>query len=159
VCSEQKPPNGDNCREQFVLIVLACVASVWWVSQPTDHYESKGRVFESPRAHFPSSGGVPAVTPFDFSAASAPVINDFSCRFEDGSGAYLGITDSSYTCTKVPPTETYQFVGANTTIRFCGQISQATSFPVSDTVLAARLRDIYGNVSQVSSIVIRVPAP
>jgi hypothetical protein len=72
VCSEQKPPNGDNCREQFVLILLACVASVWWVSQPTDHYESKGRVFESPKARFPSSCGIRRELWYSFARSSAP---------------------------------------------------------------------------------------
>jgi hypothetical protein len=34
-----------------------------------------------------TAGGVPAVNPFDFSANSASAINDFSCRFKDGSNA------------------------------------------------------------------------
>lgn len=107
----------------------------------------------------PAAGGVPAVNPFDFSAASAGAINDFSCRFRDGSGAYLGILDPTSACTTVGPAQTSQFVGSGSKIQFCALVTQAMSFPLGDTVVAARVRDIDGNVSQVSTIVIRVTFP
>ena len=107
----------------------------------------------------PMAGGVPAVNPFDFSANSAPAINDFSCRFKNGFNAYFGIANSSEACTKVLPSEVYQFVASGSKIQFCGQINQPVSFPLGDTVVAARLRDAYGNLSQVSTIVIRVAVP
>lgn len=107
----------------------------------------------------PTLGGVPAVNPFDFSPTEAAAINDLSCRFKDGSGAYLGIMDPGYACTKLMPSETYDFVDGASKIQFCGQVTQPISFPIGDTVVAARIRDIFGHVSQVSTIVIRVVAP
>jgi hypothetical protein len=108
----------------------------------------------------PTPGGVPAVNPFDFSPAAAPAINDFACRFKDGSNARQGITDSSFACTKIPPSDTPQFVrGSGSKIQFCSLVDQPISFPVGDTVVAARIRDIAGNVSQVHTLVIRVLAP
>lgn len=107
----------------------------------------------------PTAGGVPAVNPFDFSLNYAPAINDFSCRFKNGLNAYFGITNSIEACTKVLPSGVYQFFAAGSKIQFCGQISQSVSFPLGDTVVAARIRDADGNPSQVSTIVIRVELP
>jgi hypothetical protein len=106
----------------------------------------------------PTLGGVPAVNPFDFSPLSAKAINDLSCRFKDGSGAYLGMGPGD-ACTMLMPSGIYDFVNSTSKIQFCGQVFQPIGFPIGDTVVAARIRDIFGHVSQVSTIVIRVLAP
>jgi len=107
----------------------------------------------------PTPGGVPAVTVFDFSAAEAAAINDFSCRFKNGSGAYAGrnARDADAVCTKFPPGEIYHAVDPTSTIQYCGVVTDAIEFPNGDTVVAARVRDVAGNLSAISTIIIRVP--
>jgi len=102
-----------------------------------------------------TAGGVPAVTPFDFSATDAAAINDLSCRFKDGSGAPAG-RDTDL-CTRFPPTDDAHFVDPSSTIQYCGLVSDAISFPSGNTVVAARVRDVAGNLSAISKIIIRVP--
>lgn len=99
--------------------------------------------------------GVPAVAPFDFSPSAAPAINDFSCRFKDGLGAPSGRTTDA--CTLFYPSGNYHFVDPSSTMQYCGPVTGALSFPRGDTVIAARVRDIDGNLSAVSTIIIRVP--
>ncbi|MFI5399399.1 MAG: hypothetical protein ACHQ9S_28055 [Candidatus Binatia bacterium] len=101
----------------------------------------------------PNFGGVPAVTPFDFSVAEAPAINDLGCRFQDGQGRPIGRTNV-WACTKSSD-GSYQFVEATSTIQFCGLVDTPLSFPAGDTVVAARVRDIAGNTSAVVQLVIR----
>ncbi|HEX7408785.1 MAG TPA: hypothetical protein VF515_14185 [Candidatus Binatia bacterium] len=105
------------------------------------------------------AGGVPAVNPFDFSAAQAPTINDFACRFKDGQGAPLGITNPALACTVPSQSGTSSFVDRSSKIQFCGLIDKPFSFPVGDTVVGARIRDTAGNVSRLATIVIRVLPP
>jgi hypothetical protein len=106
------------------------------------------------------AGGVPAVNPFDFSAAQAPTINDFACRFKDGEGgAPLGITNPTKACTVPSQSGTASFVDRSSKIQFCGLIDKPFSFPVGDTVVGARIRDTAGNVSGLATIVIRVLPP
>jgi hypothetical protein len=102
-----------------------------------------------------TAGGVPAVTPFDFSAAEAAAINDLSCRFKDGSGAPAGRDKDP--CTLFLPAEIYHFVDPSSTIQFCGVVTDATYFRSGDTVVAVRVRDVAGNLSAISKIIIRVP--
>jgi len=104
----------------------------------------------------PTAGGVPAVTPFNFSAAEAPAINDLSCRFKDGAGAPAG-RDNADACTSFPPTDDFHFVDPSSTIQYCGLITGVIEFPTGDTVVAARVRDVAGNLSAISTIIIRVP--
>jgi hypothetical protein len=104
-------------------------------------------------------GGVPATDPPDFSVtqAVANVINDFACRFKDGAGAYNGRA-SSDACTQFPDDwPPYHFVNSTSTIQFCGLITPPIAFPVGDTRVTARVRDLAGNRSAASSIIIRVP--
>jgi hypothetical protein len=105
-----------------------------------------------------TAGGVPAVTPFDFSPAEAPAINDLSCRFQDGSGAFAG-RDKNEACTLFLPAEVYHLVDPSSTIQYCGVVTEAFSFPAGDTVVAARVRDVANppNLSAISKIIIRVP--
>ena len=104
--------------------------------------------------------GVSAVNPFDFSLPQAPTINQFSCRFRDSLNDFQGITDARDACTQVGTTGGYGFVqGSQSKVQFCGYIGTTLGFPVGDTVVAVRIRDAAGDVSQVKQIIIRVPQP
>jgi hypothetical protein len=105
----------------------------------------------------PDFGGVPAVSPFDFSPAEAPAINDLACRFKDGQGQPVGRRD--YPCTRFLPELEYHFVDPASTVQFCGVIDKPFSFPSGDTMVAARIRDVAGNLSTVAQLVIRVATP
>jgi len=111
----------------------------------------------------PNFGGVPAVNPPDFSTtqAVAAALNDFGCRFRNGGGGSSGrgLRDA---CTAFDD-GSYHFVMAPgpgvlhpSTIQFCGLIDRPSAFPTGDTLLTARIRDLAGNLSAPSSVVIRV---
>lgn len=103
-------------------------------------------------------GGVPAIDPPDFSLTQtvANVINDFACRFKDGKGSRNGRT-SGDACTQFPDDwPPYHFVNSTTTTQFCGLITPPIAFPVRDTRVTARVRDLAGNRSAASAIIIRV---
>jgi hypothetical protein len=104
-------------------------------------------------------GGVPATDPPDFSLTQsvADVINDFACRFKDGAGTRNGrVADDA--CTLFPDDpQPYHYVNSRSTIQFCGLITAPIAFPVGDTRVTARVRDVAGNRSAPSIIIIRVP--
>jgi hypothetical protein len=107
----------------------------------------------------PDFGGVPAVTPFDFSTAEAQAINDFACRFKDGQGHPIGRERSDDACTRFLPGDEYHFVDPASRVQFCGFIDKPLSFWSGDTRVAARIRDTAGNVSAVAQLVIRIATP
>jgi hypothetical protein len=106
----------------------------------------------------PKFGGVPAVTPFDFSLANAAAINDLACRFKDGEGQPVARESSDEACTCFPPELDCHFVDPASTLQFCGLIDRPLSFPSGDTRVAARIRDADGDVSTVAQLVIRIVA-
>jgi hypothetical protein len=105
----------------------------------------------------PTLGGVPAVNPPDFSPtqAVANAINDLACRFKDGFGLHSGRTKLQDACTTFEDGG-FRFNGTGTTIQYCGLINDAVSFPPGDTIVTARVRDVAGNISFPSQIVVRV---
>jgi hypothetical protein len=105
----------------------------------------------------PTQGGVPAVNPADFSPTQvvANAINDLACRFKDGFGLYNGRTRLQDACTSFEDGG-FRFKATGTTIQYCGFIDDAVSFPPGDTVVTARVRDMAGNISFTSRIVVRV---
>ncbi len=104
----------------------------------------------------PTLGGVPAIEPPDFSPTQAigNAVNDFACRFKDGTGVRFarGPSDS---CLRFDDGQ-FRFVVPTSTLQFCGVINRAIGFPVGDTVVTVRIRDVLGNVSAVAQLVIRV---
>jgi len=103
-------------------------------------------------------GGVPATDPPDFSLTQdvANVINDFACRFKDGTDTRNG-RGSGDACTQFPDDwPPYHFVNSTSTIQFCGLITPPIAFPVGYTRVTARVRDVAGNRSAASAIIIRV---
>src|SRR5262249_8787061 len=105
-----------------------------------------------------SAGGVPAVNPPDFSPLQpiADAIKDLACRFTDETGSPGGRTMNS--CVQFPD-GSYTFVDPTSTVQFCGSINKLFHFPVGDTLVTARVRDVVGHVSDEAHIVIRIPAP
>ena len=105
----------------------------------------------------PTTGGVPAVNPPDFSPTQpvANAINDLACRFKDGFGLHGGRTKISDACTTFADGG-FRFNAPGTTVQFCGQINEPLVFPDGDTTVTARVRDVAGNISFQAQIVLRV---
>ncbi|MFN8640708.1 MAG: hypothetical protein U0802_03250 [Candidatus Binatia bacterium] len=104
----------------------------------------------------PLIGGVPGVDPpvFDDSQTVRDAVADLGCRFNDGTGVPLG-RPAGLACTRNAGAE-YEFVASASEQQFCLPIAKAWSFPVGDTIVAARVRDLRGQVSAVREIVIHV---
>ncbi len=104
-------------------------------------------------------GGVPGIDPpsFEETQRITDALNDFGCRFNDGTGMTLG-RDSQSACVLFPDGE-FHFVDPTATIEFCGFITRPMAFPTGDTIVTARLRDRSGLVGPARQIVIRVSSP
>ena len=100
-------------------------------------------------------GGVPAVADLTFASDPATVaaMNDLGCRAYDRQSAVRPCTRPA-----ASDDDLFAFVGrAGTTVaQFCIPVARAWAFPVGDTVVAARLRDVSGNFGNTSAIVVRV---
>jgi hypothetical protein len=106
----------------------------------------------------PNLGGVPATDPPVFSNAPEVVdaINDLGCRVDDGAGNPVG-RNAADACT-IPngAAGEYAFVNGASTVQFCLPIALSWAFPAGDTMVAARVRDVDGEVSSPQEIVVRV---
>jgi len=101
-------------------------------------------------------GGVPGIDPPSFAETPeiAAALNDFGCRFIDGSGQTLGrLPDEA--CVKFPDGE-FRFVDPLSTVEFCATISRPLAFPPGDTIVTARVRDASGVAGPARQIVVRV---
>ena len=104
----------------------------------------------------PQLGGVPASVPLEFSDV-APVVNavnDLGCRVDDGTGRPFARSSSQQACTLALSGE-YTFVDRTSTAQFCLPITPAWGFALGDTIIAARLRDVIGNLGPTREIVVR----
>lgn len=101
---------------------------------------------------YPNVGGVPAISPTDFSPVQAvsDALNDWSCRFK----VYA---ETDFACTQ-DSSGNFLFGSAASTVQFCTLVSEVMSFPTGDTVLTARLLDTAGNAGPAAQIVVRVSA-
>jgi hypothetical protein len=103
-------------------------------------------------------GGVPAAEPFGFQEQLpvSHVINELSCRVDGGAR-----TNDVDACTLSSRGNDfgYAFVDDSSKVQFCLPIARAWAFPVGDTVIAARVRDILGNAGEIREIIVRVPEP
>jgi hypothetical protein len=108
-------------------------------------------------AQAPLFGGVPGIDPPIFSDAPAvdDAIDDLVCRVSDGTGAPRGRVMTN-ACTLIDPTAEYGFVEAESELQFCLPIAKAWGFPLGDTIVAARVRDVAGLASPPREIVVRV---
>jgi hypothetical protein len=107
----------------------------------------------------PLIGGVPATSPLEFvdDPRVADAVNDLGCRVDDGAGVPQARPQDTLACTTSELSGTgFGFVGYDSTVQYCLQIAKAWAFPVGDTVVAARVRDIAGNLGDTREIVVRV---
>lgn len=97
----------------------------------------------------PKVGGIPAINPPNFAetAKIAATLNDFSCRFQT-------FIESAESCT-LDKYGDYSFVKSDSTTQFCMVVARAWNFPVGDTMVSVRLRDIEGNPGPVSRFILR----
>lgn len=97
-------------------------------------------------------GSVPAIDPPDFleSPTVSAALSDFACNF-------FVAPDPEGACTFDPETLEGSFVDDRSTIQFCYEVLPTGSFPLGDTILTARLRDVAGGLGTPATIVVRVP--
>lgn len=105
----------------------------------------------------PDAGGVPATNPPDFSDAPSigDRLNDFGCRFVDGSGSRQGQLCAEG-CVRFPSGD-LGCQAPNATTQFCGLVDQWFAFPLGDTLLTVRVRDTRGNPGEPAQIIVRIP--
>jgi hypothetical protein len=104
----------------------------------------------------PLLGGVPAVDPPVFTAATAPAVNDLACRFS--ARTVSNDPQAQGPCTRNANGD-YAFVGTGTRVQFCPNsgIDAAIGFPSGDTRVTARVSDVLGQPGPPAAIIIRVP--
>jgi hypothetical protein len=105
----------------------------------------------------PSIGGVPGIEPANFAPTTANIalVNDLACRFLDGLGQPLGRGPNN-PCVKFLPSEDYHFVNPASTMEYCGKVESAIAFPLGDTRITVRLRDIDGHVGEPARFIVRI---
>lgn len=103
----------------------------------------------------PEIGGVPATQPFLYAGTAAAIdaMNDLGCRSDDGQGEPRA-RSAREACTQNRSGE-FAFVSSNATAQFCVPIAGAWAFPGGDTIVAVRVADVSGAVSEVREIVLR----
>lgn len=110
----------------------------------------------------PKPDGVPGlVSPvFGDDPVLCDVYNDFGCRFRNGSDEAVG-RRCTEGCVKSVGGDLGCAAGdpEGNTIQFCALIDGAIRFPVGDTVLSARVRDVLGHFGPPAQIIVRIPAP
>jgi hypothetical protein len=102
----------------------------------------------------PDIGGVPSSPGFLETQEVANAVNDFGCRFLNGSGIPVA-RGPLEACTMFPDGGS-RFVSSQTRVQFCALIAEPFSFPVGDTLVSVRLSDRFGKPGPVSSMIIRV---
>lgn len=109
----------------------------------------------------PEIGGVPATDPIDLGDAPGECgrLNDLGCRFVDGKG---GTDEGGRSCGEgcvLFPSGEQGCVSAAAERQFCGAVAGSLSFPVGDTVVTARVRDVDGNLGPTRQIIVRILPP
>ncbi len=104
----------------------------------------------------PGAGGVPAIDPPQFRDTPEVIdaLNDFGCRFLDGSGQPRGRGKNDACVLKADGG--FDFVNATSTVQFCGFIDVATRFPSGDVRVTVRLRDERGQTGPAAQIILRI---
>jgi hypothetical protein len=102
----------------------------------------------------PMLGGIPASPNFNQTQAISNAINDFACRFVNGTGMPGGrqIGDA---CLLFQNGE-FGFANSDSTTQFCAGIAEPFDFPSGDTVVSVRVRDSSGVPGPPASFVVRV---
>ena len=98
-------------------------------------------------------GGVPAVPGLQFSSDPATIdaVNDLGCRAYERASSFRPCTRATVT-----DRDPFDFVADDSEAQFCLPIGRAWSFPIGDTIVAARLGDVSGNFGAVREMVVRI---
>jgi hypothetical protein len=101
-------------------------------------------------------GGVPGKSKADYDETSENIarVNDLACRFVDGAGEPVARQTTADSCVNF--NGDFRFVEPQTTAQFCGFINVPLGFPMGDTTISTRLRDVEGNLGPEAKIIIRV---
>ena len=102
----------------------------------------------------PNIGGIPASPSFDVTQLISNAINDFSCRFDNGTGNPGGRSAGSQ-CTIGPDAQPV-FGNSGSTTQFCAEIAEQFGFPMGDTVVSVRVHDASGLPGPPASFVVRI---
>lgn len=100
----------------------------------------------------PTIGGIPGIDPPSFKTTRkvSDAMNDLACRFET-------FIEPNSSCV-VDQYGDFDFVKKDSTTQFCMVVAKAWNFPIGDTLVSVRLRDIEGNPGPVAQFVLRRPA-
>lgn len=106
----------------------------------------------------PHFGGVPGIDPprLDDANSIADALNDFGCRFIDGTGATHG-RPCTQACIHFDDGEFHCKDDNHTEEQFCAPIGMLLQFPGGDTLVTVRVRDVLGNLGPPAQLIIRVP--
>ncbi len=101
-------------------------------------------------------GGVPATNPVDFALNPDNIarVNDFACRFRDGQDQPFGRFEGEQ-CILLASGD-YGFASNDAQIQFCAMVDASIAFPVGETLITVRLRDVDGHVGPARSMIVRV---
>ena len=104
------------------------------------------------------TGGVFAVESLDFSddLLVADAANDIGCRVNDGTGVPQARVSGDACTQSVLLNGLYETFSPLAELQYCLQIASKWNFPPGDTVVATRVRDGRGALSDVEELVIRV---
>lgn len=102
------------------------------------------------------AGGIPSTIPPVFSDDQSVVdrMNDFGCRFVDGTGEPRGRRCGDG-CIRFE-TGDFGCGSPDATLQFCNLVAKPMEFPGGDTRLTARLRDTKGNFGPPAQIIVRI---
>jgi hypothetical protein len=106
----------------------------------------------------PNAGGIPAIDPprFDDSEVVATALNDFGCRFLDGRGLPRGRgCNEEGGCVAFSSGES-GCVSEETRRQFCATVDSSMAFPLGDTLLTVRVRDLDGELGDPAQLIVRV---
>jgi len=100
----------------------------------------------------PNVGGMPGISPVNFSQTQhvSDALNDFACRFET-------FIESESSCTMTKNGD-FSYVSKDSGVQFCMMVARAYQFPVGETVVTVRLRDVDGNFGPTKQMRILHPA-
>lgn len=105
----------------------------------------------------PLFGGVPGIDPprLEEPEAIADALNDLGCRFIDGTGQPVGRI-CAFGCLRFESGEFGCRSGNDAHVQFCAPVPMSLSFPVGDTLVTARVRDLEGNLGRPKQLIVRV---
>jgi len=101
-------------------------------------------------------GGVPGIDPPDLGdpSAIADALNDFGCRFNDGTGAPSG-RPCSFSCVRFATADSH-CVDDSSQEQFCVQVDMPLQFPDGDTLVTVRVRDVVGHLGPPAQLIVRI---